>query len=142
MSQIAKLKGTIVLLLGLILMIAGCSDGNSKNSVDPDTGKHYIAGLVERRFPRRMGKAAQLRRRLCELPGMPRQRFLGRDLANSLFRLPWRERAPSQDWTSGTRTHSSTDESNAAVCALCHTERRELSCSRQPGSARHAAGLL
>lgn len=121
MSQIAK-KGIIILLPVLILAIAGCSSQNSKSSVDPDTGKHTVADWSNPDSHGAWVKLSQTEGGLASCQECHGEDFSG-GISDTACSSCHGVNAPHpQDWTSGARKHSSVDQSNAAVCAVCHTD--------------------
>ena len=126
MSPIAGLKGTIVILCGLIFITAGCSRQNSNSSVNPDTGKHNIANWSN---PDVHGEWAK--RPVTENGFASCQDCHGSDFAGGNSQRTCMNTAGCHGagvnaphpaaWAGGTRTHQTTDQSNAPVCAGCHT---------------------
>src|SRR5574340_450785 len=126
MSFIELRKGTIVLLVGMLILIAGCSDRNTASMINPDTGKHVTADWSN---PDIHGAAAKSSvssgAGFASCQVCHKEDFSGGMSTISCFTChgvsaphspaPWRTSGGSA------RSHTRTDESNAPVCAGCHT---------------------
>jgi hypothetical protein len=121
MSSITKMKGTIVLLSGLILIImSGCSKQNSNSSVDPNTGKHSIANWANADIHGAWAKKPSSEGGFASCQECHGSDFSGGN-SKKACSLCHAVNAPHPSvWRTGTRTHQNTDESNAPVCAGCH----------------------
>ncbi len=128
MSHIAKQKGTVILLFGLILVVAGCSTQNSKSSVDPDTGKHYIAGWSN---PATHGAWAE--QSSSDGGFASCQECHGDDFSGGISKTACSScHGGSAPHPTAWLTHSATDQSNAPVCAVCHTGGNNLTSFPTP----------
>src|SRR3990172_3284083 len=121
MSHIAKLKGIIVLLFGLILLIAGCSQQNSSSSVDPDTGRHIIAGWSSPDSHGAWTKRSSSEGGIASCQECHGDDFSGGISNTTCFTCHGASAPhPPAPWRGGAITHSAADQSNAPVCGLCH----------------------
>ena len=116
-----KLKGTIVLLFGLILTTAGCSKQNSNSSIDPDTGKHNIVGWANADTHGAWAKKASTEVGFANCQECHGSDFSGGNSKKACSTCHGVSAPHPAVWRTGARTHQTTDETNASVCAGCHT---------------------
>lgn len=115
MSPIIRIRPLFVLTAILAILAVGCGDSNS--NFDPDTGKH-VTGWSSADSHGTAAKAANGFSSCQDCHGAD---FAGGISLTSCFTCHGVNAPhPAAPWRAA-RTHATTDESNAPVCALCHT---------------------
>jgi predicted CxxxxCH...CXXCH cytochrome family protein len=110
----------IMSVLAILMAFSGCSTGNKEATINPETGRHATSNWGS---PDVHGAAAMKQANgftSCqECHGTD---FQGGIASSSCFSCHGvnapHARAP---WRGGARTHTNTDQGNAALCAQCHT---------------------
>lgn len=148
MSQII-LKAGVVLSSAMLVLSLGCSDARTpKSLINSDTGKHD-AGWESPDSHGAVAKAAAGSTTgfaVCQechadtfIGGISKVTCLntagchGASVSAPHSPKPWR---------GGTRTHTNTDQSNAPVCALCHTNGANSSVQPSPFDSGAAPGCF
>jgi hypothetical protein len=128
MSQITNHRPIVpagLLLAGLIIAIAGCSDPNPRSIINPDTGTH-VAGWSNPALHGATAKAAPGSSGFSSCQSCHGDNFAGGVVNVSCLNTAGCHgvgvNAPHSPapWRGGARTHTTTDTGNAVVCALCH----------------------
>ena len=118
MSQIKSIGIVSIIAVSVMVLAAGCS--KSDNIFNPETGKHAAnwadPGVHGASAMAPAGSSGGLS--TC-------QECHGTDFSGGISSIACSSchggNAPHPvSWTTGTRKHSSTDQSNAEVCAVCH----------------------
>jgi len=143
------LKAGVVLSSVMLILSLGCSDARTpKSLINPDTGKHD-AGWESPDSHGAVAKAAATSTTgfaVCqECHG---DTFIGGisniTCLNTAGCHGASVSAPHspKPWRGGTRTHTNTDQSNAPVCALCHTNGANSSVQPAPFDSGAAPGCF
>ena len=119
MPQIKSIGIASIIAVCIVVLAAGCS--KSDNTFNPDTGKH----IANWSSPDVHGAAAKMPDGTSG--GLSTcQECHGSDFSGGISSIACSSchggNAPHPvSWTTGTRKHSGSDQSNAGICAVCHT---------------------
>ena len=119
MPQIIPSRTAAVIAAVILLLVVGC--GDSKSIFNPDTGKHATGWPDPAVHGASAKNAAGSGGGLAVCQECHGEDFSGGISKNSCFSCHGVNAPHPGVWASGARTHQTTDQSNAPVCALCHT---------------------
>jgi len=114
MPQVSLKHGLAALTVSLVLF--GCSDPKSKSYFNSETGKH----LANWASPQVHGVSAKEPSGFSACAACHSTDFSGGISNTSCYTCHGVSAPHPSVWRTGTRTHQTTDESNAPVCATCH----------------------
>jgi predicted CxxxxCH...CXXCH cytochrome family protein len=143
------LKAGVFLSSAMVILSLGCSDAHTpKSLINPDTGKHD-AGWESPDAHGAVAKAAagstsgfavcqechadKFNGGISNISCLNTAGCHGAAVSSPHSPKPWR---------GGTRTHTNTDQSNAPVCALCHTNGANSSVQPSPFDSGAAPGCF
>lgn len=148
MSQII-LKAGVFLSSAMVILTLGCSDARTpKSLINPDTGKHD-AGWESPDSHGAVAKAAAgSSSGFATCQECHADNFIGGisnitclNTAGCHGASVGSPHSP-KPWRGGTRTHTNTDQSNAPICALCHTNGANSSVQPSPFDPGAAPGCF
>jgi predicted CxxxxCH...CXXCH cytochrome family protein len=143
------LKAGVVLSSAMLVLSLGCSDARTpKSLINPDTGKHD-AGWESPDSHGAVAKAAAgTSSGIAACQECHADNFIGGisnitclNTAGCHGASVGSPHSP-KPWRGGTRKHTNTDQSNAPVCALCHTNGANSSVQPSPFDSGAAPGCF
>ena len=143
------LRAGVVLSSAMLVLSLGCSDARTpKSLINPDTGKHDTGWESPDSHGAAAKAAAGSTTGFAVCQECHADNFIGGisniTCLNTAGCHGAAVSAPHspKPWRGGTRTHTNTDQSNAPICALCHTNGANSSLQPSPFDSGAAPGCF
>ena len=143
------LRAGVVLSSAMLILSLGCSDARTpKSLINPDTGKHDAGWESPDSHGAAAKAAAGSTTGFAVCQECHADNFIGGisniTCLNTAGCHGASVSAPHspKPWRGGTRTHTNTDQSNAPICALCHTNGANSSVQPSPFDSGAAPGCF
>ena len=143
------LRAGVVLSSAMLVVSLGCSDARTpKSLINPDTGKHDTGWESPDSHGAAAKAAAGSTTGFAVCQECHADNFIGGisniTCLNTAGCHGASVSAPHspKPWRGGTRTHTNTDQSNATICALCHTNGANSSLQPSPFDSGAAPGCF